>query len=196
MSLNYARYQIEVQGVAPLLQHNGDLASKMNPIARKMAEINSKRKKVDADYIQLGTLEFRGGLYLDAEGKITLPPVMLESWLVEGAKMHKEGQIALAGMFVEQNVEFSFAGPQTIEEREKDPTCRLTARVRVQRNTVERVRPMFDGWNLKFDVSVIEQTVPESMLKRWATSAANFKGLGDWRPRYGRGEVVSVKKTG
>lgn len=197
MSLGYSTFQIKIESVAPMLQHNGDLASAKNPFAKRIKDISGKRKKTDADLEAMGDLEFRGGLYLTQAGEITVPPILLESFLVEGAKMHKEGQIALAGLFVEQEgIEFSFAGPKTVDERLKDPACRLTRRVKVQRNTVERVRPIFHDWTLSFQASVIVQMVPEDMLKRWASSAANFKGLGDWRPRYGRGELVSVVKVG
>lgn len=189
----YDFYTVRLQGLAPMLQHNGAMSAPDNPISKAMKEITTKKKKVESDFLELADLEFKGGLYVE-NGRITIPTLLLEAMLVEGAKGSREGQIALSSMFVENDVVFTFSGPQTPKERLADPDCRFVVGVRVQRNRVERCRPIFRDWNIQFTVSVLRANVTEAMLKRWLENAGVYKGLGDWRPRYGRFQLTSLVK--
>lgn len=49
-----------IAGVSPLLMHNGRLVNPADEYARKMKEVSSKRKKTDADYEEMGRLEWFG----------------------------------------------------------------------------------------------------------------------------------------
>ncbi len=191
--VGYSIYTATIAGVGDLLTHNGGLADPANPIATEMRKLSSKRKKVTADHEAMANLEFRGGLYI-RNGEIIIPPRLLESALVEGARASKEGQIALAGVFVEQDIEFNFAGPRSVADRLKDPECRLTVGVKVQRARIMRTRPLFSDWSITFRVSALASSVTEDMLERWITSAGLAKGLGDWRPRYGRFALQNLEK--
>ena len=188
----YKQFAVELTGIVPMLMHNGQLSDPKNEFARKMKDLSGKRKKTDADYEALGRLEFMGGLYLNSAGEICPPTLVIESLIVEGARTHREGQIALAGAFVDPGVKFEFDGPKTPEERAEDPTCRLEVGVRVQRNRVQRTRPIFENWTLRFGVSALEEEVTRDHLSRWLRAAGTKKGLGDWRPRYGRFELSSL----
>lgn len=190
----YDFYQVEIKGVAPLLMHNGRLADPANEFVLAGKSITGKRKKVPADHEELANLEFRGGLYTE-RGEIIFPSRLLEANLAEGAKVSREGKIALSGMFVEPDAEFTYAGPTGIEERIADPECRLVVGVRVGTSRVMRCRPIFKDWSIKFRVSVLHETVSESMLQGWLENAGMLKGLGDWRPRNGRYSLVSLEKT-
>lgn len=189
----YAIYNASIAGSAELLMHNGQLSDPTCPIVREMKKVTAKKKKVDADFEALADLEFKGSLYVTG-GKIVIPARVLESMLVEGARSTKEGQVALAGTFVEQDVTFSFDGPQTVEERLADVDSRLVVGVKVQRNRVMRCRPIFRNWGATFRISALSSTVTEEMLKNWITSAGILKGLGDWRPRYGRFALKNLEK--
>ena len=191
--LGYTTQVVTIKGTGDLLTHNGQLADPSNPIARKMKDVSGKRKKTDADFIELADLEFLGGLYV-SRGKITIPPAVIESMLVEGARSFKEGKIALAGAFVEQDVDFTFDGPTDVDERRADADCRLVVGVKIGQNRVMRCRPIFRNWSLTFNVSTLQESISDDMLERWVTAAGRTKGIGDWRPRYGRFGVVSVKK--
>ena len=58
------KVRLSIEGTAPLLMHNIRLADPLNPIAKAMKAISSKRKKTDDDLAQLARLEFEGGLYV------------------------------------------------------------------------------------------------------------------------------------
>ncbi|MDB5069638.1 MAG: hypothetical protein JWM87_749 [Candidatus Eremiobacteraeota bacterium] len=78
-------------------------------------------------------------------------------------------------------------------------------RVVVQRNAVPRSRPaMHKGWKVAFTVLVnAPEYIPPDVLNALAVKAGMFQGVGDFRPTYGRfniiafehGDVESLAKT-
>lgn len=191
-AVGYQQYAAIIQGTVPMLMHNGEMSNPANPIAKKLKEVSSKRKKTDADFKAMADLEFKGGLYLNQENQIFIPTLVLEANIVAGAKKTKEGQTALSSMFVDPGSDFRYDGPTDPEERLRDPSCRFEVGVRVQRNRVQRTRPIFHNWSLTFPISVFADTVNHDMLTRWLKAAGQFKGIGDWVPRYGRYELVAL----
>ena len=188
----YTKYRVKMAGIAPLLQHNGRLADPLNPTVKMMKEISGKRKKVDADITELAHLEFLGSLYIDKHGAITFPDRVIEAAIAAGARKTKEGKTALSALFVEPGVVFDFEGPKDPEDRWADPAYRNVTGVRVGQSRVMRTRPQFDKWSLTFDVSVMEDEISRDMLTRWCEAAGRLLGFGDWRPRYGRAELVTI----
>lgn len=71
-------------------------------------------------------------------------------------------------------------------------------RVTVQRAGVTRVRPAFlAGWTAKFDLQVlIPEYIPPADLLDVVTNAGRLIGVGDFRPTYGRFQVVSFDVGG
>lgn len=66
-------------------------------------------------------------------------------------------------------------------------------RVTVQRSGVTRVRPAFlAGWKAKFDLQVLTpEYIPPAELLTVLTMAGRLVGVADYRPTYGRFQVVS-----
>ncbi len=68
-------------------------------------------------------------------------------------------------------------------------------RVMVQRNGITRVRPAFlAGWRATFEVEVITaEYIPPQLLHAVLSDAGRLVGIGDFRPSYGRFQVVEFK---
>lgn len=66
-------------------------------------------------------------------------------------------------------------------------------RVMVQRQGITRVRPAFlAGWRARFDLLVLApEYVPPTDLLSTLTMAGRLVGIGDYRPTYGRYQVVN-----
>lgn len=191
MSKGYKQYEVELAGDS-LIMHNGRTSNPLDPFAKAMKEISSKRKKTDADLEALSNIEYKAGLYTDEKNRVIIPSRVLESVLVEGAKKSKEGKLALSGMFVDTDAILSYAGGNmTIDQLTESPDHRLCVAVRVGMAKVMRTRPHFKDWSCKFRVSINENVANESQLKRWVEDAGGLVGIGDWRPRHGRYEVLS-----
>jgi len=187
----YTQYEVELAGDS-LIMHNGQTADPLNPFSKAMKEISGKRKKTDSDYEAMANIEFKAGLYVDAKNNVIIPSRVLESVLVEGAKKSKEGKLALSGMFVDTDAAFTYEGyPMTIDELMDSPEHRLCVAVRVGMAKVMRTRPHFKDWTATFKVSLNTDVANENQLKRWVDDAGAYVGIGDWRPRHGRYEIVN-----
>jgi hypothetical protein len=193
MAKGYLQYECELSGDS-LIMHNGQTANPLNSFSKAMKEISGKRKKTDADYEAMSNIEYQAGLYLNSKNEVIIPSRVLESVLVEGAKKSKEGKLALSGMFVDTDALLVYeGGPMSMKQLMESPEHRICVAVRVGMAKVMRTRPHFKDWTAKFKVSVNEQVANEAQLKRWLEDAGSYVGIGDWRPRHGRYEMLSFK---
>lgn len=156
-----------------------------------MKELSSKRKKVDADHKAMAKIEYFGGLYMDDDGPI-IPGVMVEAAIRSGAKKTREGKDVQSAVFTDGDFRLEYDGPRTAEELVDDPKFRDETMVNVQKNKILRTRPRFDEWSAEISVQYEDTVVQESKLDEWITTAGLQCGIGDWRPRYGRFEVVAI----
>lgn len=177
-----------------LLMHNGQLANPLNPIVKAMKTISGKRGKTDSDHEKLANLEFQGSLYLDHKlEKLVIPSMMLEAAIHAGAKKTKEGKNALEGLYVDTDAEISYdGGPLTVKELLASEEHRLVVPVNVQKSKVMRTRPYFTNVKGEFQVSFDDSIVTKEQLEKWLEAMVRQTGLGDWRPRHGRGKITGI----
>ncbi len=184
--------QYKLTSSAPLIQHNGQMASPLDKWAKAIKQISSKRAKTDADYEEMARLEFFAGLYMGPNGPL-LPSYMLDAVLVAGAKKSKEGQVAKSGVFCTEHASLEYEGPRTAEALWADERFRFSAIVRVQNARVARMRPRFETWQAVVTFKYEPTTVNAARIDDWITVAGSQVGLGDWRPQHGRFEAARVK---
>lgn len=182
-----------LNGIAPLLMHNGSLADPFNPITKEMKKVSGKRKKVDSDFEEMARLEFLGGLYVNKEGRPIIPGILVESAIINGAKKDKNGGVFKSGVFCEGDFLLKYKGPATAEALEKDASFRLTCGVKVGQARIMRTRPMFSEWSVEVVVTYMPDVVDKDMVIQAIKKAGELVGLGDWRPRFGRFDVEIVK---
>ena len=188
-------FEIELAGES-LILHNAQLANPLSDIAKAMKEISGKRKKTEQDYEDLAYLELEGGLYLDHDGMVILPGRMMEASIHAGAKKHREGPLALASVFVDNDPFVLVDGePVTKDQVMTEERFRLTVPVNVQKSKVMRTRPIFRNWSATFRVSLETEIANPQQLKLWIETAGNQCGLGTWRPRHGRNNVLRFEEA-
>ena len=180
-------YQLKSE--SPLISHNGQLASPLNPITIQMKKLSGKRSKTEADLEALAKLEFLGGLYIDKTLGIVIPADNIEAAIIKAAMKSKLGPVAKTGMFVDKHSKLIYDGPQVPEKLWKDKDFVLQKLVVIQRSRILRTRPIFNEWSLETVVSYADSIVDESQLDGWMQIAGSQVGLCDWRPRYGRFSV-------
>ena len=191
-------YQIlnfHVRGVAPLLMHNGQLASPLNKFAKEMKTITSKRKKTDEDYTQLAELEFKGGLYVNEQGQPILPGELIEATIVAGAKKTKKGKDAKSAIIVDGNFPLIYDGPKTVEGLCNDERFYYSVLVAIKRSRILRTRPIFKNWECQFTVHYLNEIFDPQEIITFVETAGQIAGFGDGRPRFGRFEVLSVSEV-
>lgn len=184
--------KISIEGVAPLLMHNGQLADPMNDHTRALGEAvkNWKKSKTDAAYEAACKAEFFGGLYLDEKLEPCLPGEVIESVIVEGAKKHKQGKEAKAGIIIDGNFPIEYAGPRSADALWSAKFFKISG-VKIGKNRVMRTRPMFMNWKCSFVVHFNPEMINKRDVIKFIEKAGAEIGVGDFRPRYGRFTVVS-----
>lgn len=185
---------VSIQGISPLVMHNLQLCDPFNEYTRAIKALTAKKaKKTDADAERISELEFKGGLYVDADGYPILPSQNLEGVLRDGAKNAKLGKTFTAAVFVEQDAPLQFAGgPLTGDELWSRPEFRFCTGVKVSQARVMRMRPIFRTWSAAFVIGYRDDMVNERSVLDALKHAGSAVGVMDYKPKFGRFEV-SVK---
>lgn len=191
-------------GGSPLIMHNERLADPLDTITRELAAVTGKRKKTEADHLELARIEYLGGLYTTppiasskkANGqKPILPGWNILSCLEEGAKRHKRGRDVVRGVFPKQEYALlTFDGPAGADELWKGKDHFLRKGVKISTSRTIRTRPLFTDWQAELLVEVDPIIFDvHSIVTIWK-DCGRYAGIGDNRPRYGRFEgTVEVK---
>ena len=188
---NLSVLSFRIVGTAPFLMHNGNLADPLDPHAKKMASISSKRRKTEADHARLAQLEFRGGLYL-RDGKPCIPAEMIEAAIVKSAAQNRRGLKARAAIVVTENILLDYIGPTDPDALWEDESFQLRCPVRVGAIRIMRTRPMFKDWAADLHVGFLPSLLNPQDVQQFLTIAGEQIGIGDWRPRFGRFRVEEL----
>lgn len=156
-------------------------------------------------------------LYFDSDGKtVVVPSMMIESFLTrqlapvgcackfEGKKGKEYGSIAMSHVFFSPELipinETKTGKPIVLKsEVEKDarfyvarfsPVTKMSGGGAIKQEA--KPRPVLrHGWEISFEIQIIKNTlIDETKLFNWFSSGGILIGLGSYRPRYGRFEVV------
>ena len=186
--------KFKIVGTAPLLMHNGRLASKDDPFAQAISEVSAKRAKVSADYEEMARLEFLGGLYTTEDGVVCIPGYVFEAAIIGkggAARKERSGKEAAASLYVTDDVPLSYNGPALPQDLwgykvgDKQPFV-YKSLVRVQGSRITRTRPIFRQWSANIRLEFDDEQLDEAQVRRWLDVAGAQVGLGDWRPKFGR----------
>lgn len=178
--------EIPIEGVTPLLMHNGDLANRNNPYAREMSAINKKKtRRTDEDFERLEQLEFLGGLWLE-NGKPCLPADAIHALVIAGARKTRSGKVAEAGVWCDESSPLEYDGPKDVEKLYADKSFVDQRGVRVSTARIIRTRPIFRKWKAVVKLSFDPTQTNETDVVSWVRTAGEQVGIGDYRPRFGR----------
>ena len=186
----YRSMTLRIVGVSPLVMHSGALANPLSVQAKELRKISKKRAKTDADLEYMSRVEWTGGLWLSG-GVPCIPGEAIEAAFVAGARKSKRGLIARAGMISPGDWALDYDGPRDIAALWADESFRLIAGVRVGQARVMRTRPIFRRWSALVTFEYLDDQMDESDVIDILRVAGRIVGLGDWRPRFGRFEIVS-----
>jgi hypothetical protein len=175
-------------GGSPLIMHNERMADPLEPYAREVGAIAHKRKKTEADHLEIARLEFLGGMYTNENGPC-LPSWNILRSLQDGATRHKRGRDVLRGVApIPDDVDLHYDGDE-IRDAEilwKGQAHHLRKTVGVQRARTMRTRPFFTNWSCELEVEVDPVIFDLDSLAGFFKDAGIYCGLGDRRPINGR----------
>lgn len=178
--------RVEYKGTSPLLMHNVRLANPLDPFAKQIKMISKKKAKTEDDYMDMARLEYEGSIYTDPDLGPYIPATNVDSSLVEGARVSRSGKTVRDSVFfLNDKIPVVYHGPRTVDELYADANFVDVRAVRVMSAKTMRTRPKFDNWSIKFDVELDTEIANPDAFVEW-TNRAGARGLGDYRPRFGR----------
>ena len=184
----------KIKGVTPLLMHSSQLSDPLNKFAKGLKKITGKRKKTEEDFIDMARIEVLGGLYWNKEYGLHIPGENIEACMIAAAKFKKLGTTFKRGA---QVVELccplvGTGAPNDPEKIASDDSFKFVKSVKVGTSRVMRTRPIFESWETSFTVMYDPNQLQQEDIVEMANSAGLMVGLGDWRPRFGKFEVLEA----
>ena len=165
--------KVKIVGIAPML---------MNRFKMEKPE-DTKAKRKDEQYSPETDAE--NALYRDEKIGIYAPCTWLEACLREAGKEIKKGKSS----YKETIKSSVFITPEMIPLNKKTYDEIDLRAVVIQRNRVAKGRPKFNSWALEFNIKYDEKRIKKDTLKQILEEAGATKGIGDYRPKFGRFKV-------
>lgn len=191
------KLEVVVKGISPMLMHSCNGVNPMNPFTKEIKKLTAKGKnKTDEDNEIISNLEFQCNIYFDEKVGPYVPAENIEACLREAAKKVKLGKaFQTAVMVMPEKIAVEYDGPRDMEGLVNDPNYRDCRPVGIKQNKTMRTRPRFNSWVLRFDIEYSPDIIKDddAIVDALKTAGA-YVGLNDYRPRYGRFEVIEVKK--
>ena len=174
--------KITIEGTAPLLFHRWNVES---VAAKAKAAKGSKAKKSD---------DVESYVYRNDRGHLALPGEYLRQAIIHAAKFMQDPRsprksamdLFKAGIVVlTELADLGVKDWDYIDQR----------RVMVQRNGVTRERPaMRSGWRTTVELQVLlPEYISREKLGEALGNAGRLVGIGDFRPTYGRFQIVEFR---
>ena len=170
--------RVKIRGTAAMLQNR-------YPMEQESEEKTKRRDekfdpKEDADR----------AVYRNANGECYVPSSWIEAALRDTAKEFKgKGRASLKGTVLAS----VFVDPEQIPLGRKDYDEIDRRPAVIQRQRIVKSRPRFNKWEVEFTINFDETRIAKGTLKDVLEEAGKTKGIGDYRPKFGRFEVVSFE---
>lgn len=151
-------------------------------------DVRAKRKDEKFD----STEEAKKASYFDQKLGFYIPSSHIEGCLKKAAsdfklKGHKTYKDTILGsVFVEDE-------KLPLNRQEWDEIDRRAAKVQTAR--IVRSRPRFNTWELTFAMLFDDERITTDVLRQILSEAGATKGIGDYRPKFGRFKVVEFKEV-
>lgn len=166
---------VRIRGKCDYLQHK-----------RPLDEKETSKRSGEVDHSE----DWKTAIYSDEEVGCYIPSKQIRASLVKGSTNFKiKGRMGKTYKdLVNATLEID---PDKIPLGKKEPDYVHEEYVRVQRNQILRNRPAFKkGWEAEFTLLVLDEQMPLEKLREILEYCGSFVGIGDWRPHFGRFEVV------
>lgn len=179
------KYEVEIAGLSPLLQHRFDVEKLTSTKTR-----TGDRKMTDDDEKEAA----KKFLYV-SDGKVVQPALH-----IEGAMTKAATELKLAGSGKKTYKDLikatCFVTPEYIPLNNQKWT--VDARPVVNPTTRGRsmcYRPRFDEWSMNFEMEVLDDRADPAAIEEILRLAGLRVGIGSYRPRFGRFEIKKFAKV-
>lgn len=176
------RCEVTIEGVSPILFHRWNCESVESKSKAKKGSVEKKSDDVES-YV-----------YRNDKGELCIPGEYLRGAMIGAAKFQQDPRSprkSAADLFKAAIVSLTELASLGV----KDWDYLDKRRVVIQRNAITRSRPaMREGWRVTFIIMVnLPEYINPQLLNATIQAAGKLIGLADFRPSYGRFNVVEFK---
>ena len=175
------KIEVEIKGVAPLLQHKMSLQQEAQLASKTKKRAGQAEGDKPEDYLYI----VDGKICQPAEHILQAIIKQLSNYKIQGKGKKTFKDIGKGGINVM---------PEYIEHKNQNwITDSRTVVIPATRGSAVRVRPKFEEWQLNFIIEIFNEDLPIEVLKSALDDAGREGGIGDYRPRFGRFIVTKFK---
>lgn len=174
--------RVTIEGVADLLFHRWNCEAVEE---KSKAAKGSKAKKTD---------DLESYVYRADNGELAIPGEYLRQAIIHAAKFRQDPRSPRkSGMDLFKAGVLSLTDLAPTGKKVWDFEDRR--RVVIQRSAVTRTRPALKkGWKMTCELMVtLPEYIPQSVLNEVIAAAGRLVGVGDFRPTYGRFNIIQFK---
>lgn len=176
--------EITIQGVADFLFHRWNCES---VAAKSAAKKGSAAKKTD---------DLESYVYKNDAGELCIPGEYLRQSIIAAAKFKQDPRSprkSAMDLFKAGIVAITPLASLGVKQWDYEDRRRVV----IQRNAITRVRPaMKAGWRVTIQIMVnLPEYIAEDLLNETTASAGRLIGVGDFRPTFGRYQIVGFKRV-
>lgn len=183
---NLDKIYVSIKGVTPLIIHNGRLGNPLDPHARMLKSLSSKRNKTDDDLQQLLEVQWEGSLYWSDKIGLYMPSENLFASFLKAAKKHKLGTKTGGVSFPDP------LGYPIITENHTDfkamkenPMNKFDKMVVIQKTTRTLFRrPIFNNWRIDYELEFEKDVIDANEIRTLILTQSARIGLGVWTPSH------------
>ena len=185
------KLHVTLYGTSPLIMHSPKCVNPLHPIAVRMKQYTSKRKKTDDDLMKISDLEWEAGVYWDDNVGLHIPNECIAATLQNGAKFNKNGTAVARYCHIATPLcPLDIGEVQDYNVLKSDNRFRDVRSVCVQRSRVNRTRPRFNTWATQFEMFFEEDKIDFEAVKLAMENAGSYVGICEMRDRgYGHFNV-------
>jgi len=183
-------YEVKIESLAPMLHHSSQ--------GLGMTETSMKKKGGDA--LSGDSEEWKKTVYYDEAVGVYLPATNVEAALIEGAKQFKITGKATAtkffksGVFITDDMLPFFVNGKKISTLDEVEVDKRTVKNPSTKGRNVRYRAIFRKWESTFKILIsADDYISEKLLTDVIDYAGLYVGVGDFRPRFGRFKLSSIK---
>ena len=188
---------VTFKGIGQLLQCNPQTVDRFNRYAQQMKAINNKKtKRTDDDYVELRNLEMRSKIYWSDEIGIYVPSTWVTAAIAGNSfRTVKVSKADIrASVFADQNqIPLTYRSMEKVKSPEDivlNDEFRIDMILPQGQVRVVKAIPIFHDWSFSTNLSFDDEIIDEASLKMVLERASRYGGFGDFRPTFGRAEVV------
>lgn len=179
---------IKIKGVSPMLQH------------KFVSGEGGRKRSGELDYSE----EWRETTYADEEGNCFIPASHIEGALTKAAvdfKIRGKGNktykdLINATVYIQpDHIPLGIQIPENPTSNPLKPFYVDIRPVRISGRILRSRGAFAKGWEASFIIDVLDDQLPLGVLKEVLDQAGSTRGLGDYRPKFGRFIVTQFEEV-